>query len=439
MNRLLLWGTTAIGLLCLVYSVRSVWFALPVSLNNEADVVTAQTIQPWVTHWFQAGALAVSVVISGFWLFRPGRRFTDISLLSLWFVLLLTYPCFVIVHDSEISGRAAWLQAQHENLTWLGGDLSVSEEYKNANWKSRLYIVDTPRRVSLLQLPTWQPTQFGLDRLPDLLDWLGLTNTFCQFVQTGWLVAMFGTACLLLASCFSDGVMQLSRLRHAGLAVFLATTFICPVAWSCPFRAGSHITEARELTARGQYSAALEHIERAAQIMPVLREDTDYIAQVGLLEHRLQRPTDTASLFVANLLEREGFTERALEQYELLALDSERPSALRREACRGMLRSAVNTLNSGSISDGMDQLRRVLTVEPCSLKANYVLQLACLHSGRRQELSPLVDRIYAIYACFRFPNKKVVLAASHQNEFFTAVQADDLGQAMESSVLMKHP
>ena len=439
MNRLLVKAVAVLGIACLLLSVRVSWFELPVNTTHEAGVVVPITLQPWATPWYQAGALAVAIVISGFWLFRPGRRYTDISLLALWLVVLLMYPCSVMIHDPETAGRAAWLQTQHENLTWLGGDLSTSEEYKNANWKSRLYVVDTPRRVTLLQLPTWDPAQFSLHQLPDLLEWLGLTNTFCQFVQRGWLTAMFGTTCLLMAACFAGGTMHVPRLRHAVLAIVLAVSVICPLAWSFRFRAGGHLNEAREHTARGNFAEALDHIEHAARIMPVLRENTDYTAQVGLLEHQLRRNSPATRLFAANLLEHEGFNEQALEHYERLVNDKALPNPLRREACRGVLRSAVNALNSGSISSAMDQLRRVLIVEPCNLKANYVLQLACLHSGRSDELSPLVDQIYATYGCFRFPNKKVVLAASRQNAFFTAVQAGDLNRAWEHSVRMKNP
>ena len=49
------------------------------------------------------------------------------ALASLYCLLSLSYPYFVMIRSPVVSAEATWLQMQHDNLLWLGGDI-----YNNA-------------------------------------------------------------------------------------------------------------------------------------------------------------------------------------------------------------------------------------------------------------------------------------------------------------------
>jgi hypothetical protein len=101
--------------------------------------------------------------------------------------------------------------------------------------------------------------------------------------------------------------------------------------------------------------------------------------------------------------------------YEQLIADADTPAAVRREACRAQLRSAIDALNAGRTNAAAEQLQKVLATEPCNLKANYALQFACLRSGRFEAVPPLAQRMEAVYRYFQFPSKLAVVSASYQN------------------------
>ena len=57
------------------------------------------------------------------------------------------------------------------------------------------------------------------------------------------------------------------------------------------------------------------------------------------------------------------------------------------------------------------------------------MQLACLRTGRREELVRLVDGMRTTYSWFQTPSKKPVLAFAHHNLFVAAL---DAGEADET-------
>ena len=81
---------------------------------------------------------------------------------------------------------------QHDNLTWLGGDIYSEAAAGSNSWKAKVYWVDPPRQVSVAPIPDWSVFEIGLDKTEDVLVWLGYSNTFCQFARTGWFCAVMG-------------------------------------------------------------------------------------------------------------------------------------------------------------------------------------------------------------------------------------------------------
>ena len=137
-----------------------------------------------------------------------------------------------MVWQPELTARATWLHIQHENLTWFGGDLFRGQELQANPTQMRTYLSDSPRQVAVMKLPAWKWSETGLHQLGSLLEWLGYTNTFCQFVGSGWSLAVAGTFCLALTSVFQANRFEVARFRTAVQSVAacgLVVTGICLV------------------------------------------------------------------------------------------------------------------------------------------------------------------------------------------------------------------
>ena len=188
---------------------------------------------------------------------------------------------------------------------------------------------------------------------------------------------------------------------------------VCLFAWSWSFLAARKLAVAAEHTTRGEYREARDGLRMAAALLPVLSQDSYFIAQTGLVEDALGEQTPAARLYRANVLEQSGRLQRADFMYAQLAAEGPGGTPLRREACRGLLRAAIDDLNAGRNNEAMRCFESILAVDPCNLKALYGMQLACLHTGRYQTAVALASRIDAVYGCFQFLDKQAVQFASH--------------------------
>ena len=243
MNRILIGLVRLGGFACLLLSATKLWFALPAAAADGGTGATITAAEPWSTAWYQAAAVLVAVASCACWILSRSQGRVLVSLLAVWLIGLLLFPWTVMIADPQTAGRATWLQMQHENLTWLGGDLATSQSSAALGWKTRLYVVDTPRRVSMVNPPGWRPWEFGLHRLPDLFEWLGHTNTFCQFVRRGWFLAIGGTCFLLAATCLGRGTLD-TRLARQALLVLCGGCFVaCLAVWTPPFIAGRSLDD----------------------------------------------------------------------------------------------------------------------------------------------------------------------------------------------------
>ena len=149
LNRLLFIGLAWAGLGALALSVTRPWFVVPIAppsgAQSAADMIDSI---PGCTVFFQALVAIGGVCIAASWFWN--RRWSMVSTLIASFlcVLPLLYPYFVTVRSPNVSADAAWLQMQHDNLTWLGGDIYANAEYGAKGWKSKtclLYTSPSPR------------------------------------------------------------------------------------------------------------------------------------------------------------------------------------------------------------------------------------------------------------------------------------------------------
>jgi len=442
MNRLLQLGVLAIGIFCLALSTSKHWWILPIDClpaSAKSDAWQVSTIEPWVVPYFKFGSLGLLVVCLVLLLTQRWHR-AGVVLTSFWAALLLSFPYWTIVAEPTLAAQANWLQAQHENLTWLGGDLSTGFEYQNHPNRARTSIVSTPRRLSVVPMPHWSLTDLNPGYFQELLEWLGYTNTFCEFVRRGWFLACLGTMAAWLYACVGRGKVR-SRYVSLGLRVFGGTVAVGSICiWISPLACSRHLNSAAHHTARGQYYAALDQLQQSARLVPALAEDTYYVAQLGLLQHLTgNHSAPAARLYQAHLLERAGRLEQASAGYRVLTKTLPALTAVRREACRALLRSAISAYNSAAYEKASERFRAVLAVEPCNVKAIYSLSLIALRHHNRWELENFTRHQYAIYACFQFANKKVILADAQRQRLMLALDQHDVTAAVDILPKLRRP
>ena len=345
--------------------------------------------------------------------------------LCLLAAVTLTFPGLMRWSDTELLARAAWLQAQHENLTWLGGDIATAYEHSNAGFKSRVYAVDVPRRVLVTVPATWRFAETRPDHFSLLFQELGYSNVFCQFAKRGWFLGLGGSLCLIFVSVFEAGELNQGRLRRVLIGgVVLAVGYVV-VVLTPSFVAGAQIRDAEQLTAAGNYEGAIESLDEAASALPLLPYNSEFQRQRALLSWRQNRRDASQRLFEALLLEDEGRFHQADEIYQRL-VTSDAPVPIKREAARALMRSAIHAFNSDRLEQARRELNAVRAFEPAHLKANYLLQTTSLQEGQRGRIEDLVEDMQDTYRFFSFPNRKVVLAACQQHLAYAAMQQHDL-------------
>ena len=440
LHRFILLGTSLIGFLSLLLAFRKSWLQVPLAsaatVDGQFDITT---IQPAASTWFQCGALLFAILIALTWLRNRCWTRASVAAACVWLLFVFAFPWFAMLHNPEIAARATWLQMQHDNLTWLGGDINTSQEMSSVGWKNRVYVVDAPRQVAVIRIPNWSPLEFGIHRLPCLVEWLGYTNAFCQFVTKGWILAVLGAVAILVSSFFDGERLNLSRVGFGVATLAFGGVTFCIVAWSIPLHASRHLAAAGKYTSRGEFESAVESMESAARVLPLLREDTYFIAQRGLLDWRLNRDTPHAAIYHANTLEQDAFYSQALDEYEQILETTVAGSAVHREAARALLRYAVHSLNSGDNIQATAQLEHSLAIEPCNLKTIYMLQIAALRNSQHDRLFDLVDYTYELCDHLRFPTKKVILATTQQHALYAAMQDGDIDAAWFRMNKMRRP
>jgi hypothetical protein len=419
LNCLLYRGSTLAGFLALFMAVRKPWFSVPIAPPKGASAVGEIVDSvPGCTVWFQAIMAMGALWFAASWLMN--RQWTIISTLIASFLCLipLSYPYFVMVRSPENSADAAWLQAQHDNLTWLGGDIYVNAEYANMGWKSKAYLIDIPKQLSVIDLPSWSPWEIGVHRCEDLMQWLGYSNAFCQFMGQGWAMAIVGGVFLFLASLQSQGKLIFHRASVALLLFSTVAVFAAIVGWSLPFQAAREIREAAELCSQQQYSESQKHLDRAVAWLPVLGQDTYYVAQRGILDREQGIESDFATLQKAIALEKGARYDQAFSLIEPL-VESEF-AAVRREALRGIMRFAIQDYNCARFELSRERFELVLRHQPCNVKLIYVLQLQGIREARVDSVNLMRDRMIETSSRLNFGTKTVLRAASQQNAAIAA-------------------
>ena len=417
------------------------WFSLPVDILHN-DGVCEVVLQPTVyTPYFQAASVGFACA----WLAALPLRLRSLSdrglpAACLMLLAVLLFPHFVVMWDADVSGRAAWLQVQFENMTWVGGDINTSFEYIDAAFKQHVYLVDSPRQIEVFKTPTWPAEHFGFNRLPAVVEWLGYTDAFCQFARPGWLAALIGSGAVLLGSLFTRHSLDARIMSRAFLSLTAACCGAAAAAMIGPFAAQSHLETGAAHAAVGDYEAALDELKAAERYAPALRHDTYFVAQRGLLELRTgQGAAPFGALYEANRLERLGEYKTALDAYRKVAATYADHVAVRREATRAVLRSAVHALNGGRFAEAEREFRETLHIDPCHLKARYGLQLTLLRRGDYEGVLQEAAIFDDLCRTFRFPSRKMIASAAQQHAYLAAYRSGDMTAAWRRWLQMRFP
>lgn len=447
MARIAALGIFGVGLLLMALGLRESWFTLPCGWLPDG---TADLRDTGVTKYFKLGLLfALALWSLGCLLLlvrsllrtpayeRPAwRRFSLrprailASLRQLWnflldliagrvpavlhhllawsflwamavFPLVWWYPQWVIVQDVETSGDAAWLQQQHDNLTWLGGDVfrAHSERYNEIQLSTNMQ--DPPIFLAAFRTPMDSLTSLGIEEIPDVVWWFGLNPAFSQFVGRGWFVSWMGAAAFglgafgLLKQMPNKGRRKL--LKSAGLVVTASVALLVSSALVPVLNASKSLRAAKEAALNGDYQTCLNEISTAQKWMPALRFDTTLILQQGRIETLLDQDLPCAKIYQIWQLESEGYGGRAKNLLQTLEADRHSlPREWQRELSRTWMRVTIDDFNAGRLSEAHRQFTNLCQIEPTAIQARFHNQLTSLQTGevelnrkRRQELEDL--------------------------------------------------
>jgi tetratricopeptide (TPR) repeat protein len=407
------------GLLFFLLGLCLPWFALPVGFDSNGSLVLRDAP---ATLWWKCACLAVIAATLAWMIFRKKRGGLHGKLAALFAAMLpflIWYPQAVIVMDETTSGDAAWLQQQFDNLTWLGGDIYRGHSERPVADGMGLWAQDPPNRLAAFRPPMAGSFSLGIADLPDLVWWLGYNPAFSQFAARGWFLCVSGMA-LLLTGSFAWGQRGSLRgqrrdlMRGTAFALAASSAAVLLLSMLPVTLGGRALRQARESAISWQPEAALRDLQSACERMPALRLDSGVIYQRGSLLRQLGRTEEaSAKLHEAWLLSDKGYGPRSTVLLEeLIAMGDTLTVSERREALRGLLREAINDINSNRLSEAKRKFRMVLDANPVCMQGWFHYQLVGLQSGDIAANRLAAARVEAISKAYVRKEKRGIVAAS---------------------------
>ncbi len=426
-------GVVAAGWLLLIGSLVLPWFVVPIGLTeSEPERFVVQTQEGSLTPilrtfvaslaFYMAQSLVAAIrnpVPEQLW-----RWQISVSKWSLTIgVLALLYPALTVNLDTRLAAHASWLQDQHLNLTWLGGDVYNNAEGKDDITKSGMIFASNPLQTGIYPLPDDRGGNLQVSSIALILEWFGYGIGFTQFDEKGWVMALLGCGTVVLGNFRLGMVAARSRrvLRQvfklpfvvgvAGLFLVITPITIC----------GHHLEQARLEYARGRYEPSLRHLELAAMWLPAARQHSQYVAQKGYLLLALNRFTEPEAQLVQGIeLEMRGrLAEAEAVYWDLVHHDRDQApwtwSPTTRDAYRSLIRAGIEDLNSGQTDGAVAIFSELLAICPDNLKCAVALQFGSLQHGNPARCERLANAISEIYSVFDAIEKRTVLSAVFDN------------------------
>ncbi|MGJ8676370.1 MAG: hypothetical protein ACSHX0_02505 [Akkermansiaceae bacterium] len=404
-----------LALLLVLVSFLKPWYVLP-HLMSGADEIDTQDSR--FSIYFKcslvmlAACFLIGHVLSKEKDVSYGKMLSRYALSCL--VLICWFPGWATVVDADLSGDGAWLQQQHDSMTWLGGDVYRAHAERSVDLGTGVSAQDPPERLAVFRPPTGS---LGIQRLNDWVWWFGYGPSFTQFVGKGWFLAVagygLGTICLIGYYWRKDIVG--SRLLLKSLIVYFlgVLSFVVAVSVSVIVATKYALNAAEESMAQGNYGDAREELEQAVRWMPSLINDSGVIRQMGYCDFRVgELETSESLIYQIFWFESEGYYARARKIVDTLEREGDIPRHIQRSISRNRLRIAVNYINAGKMSDALYQLNALQASEDNSIQACFHKQLIALQSNDIILNRQMSEDLLKLYGGFKSKNKRGVLAAS---------------------------
>jgi hypothetical protein len=417
------------------------WLRIPSGLSEKAGEFAVTFVEPVSTILFKTLILIVLLFVFCLDLRRRGSgRAAGTSPWSIGGLVLLVsisivYPSLTIQRCAAVSARASWLKVQNDSMINRDGDTYTGQEYYYQPHQRRVEVKEVlPRSFSTLPVPFVRSfLDLHLAKLAEVIDWLGLSGSFCEFVGRGWFCAIFGSFLLSVsfmrprhsrsaAPC--PGIPRGYSIRPFAMFGALLTCAVClgPVVI-----AGQQLSEAQSATLDGKFKKALQYINAAETWVPVLAYNTDLICQRGWLDRKSGFSSSAGKVFAAIREEEEGFTTRAAQHYADL-LNREEPGPVWQEAFRGALRLALRDFNSGLIDRAASRMEELAVLDPTCVKIYYALQLADLRNSQKNSLERDTAKFEVVSNCFQSREKNSLIASAHQRVAQLDFDYSDIGK-----------
>ena len=412
------------GALCLLASFCLAWFPLPSAAGLKSIDAPCSLL------WKLVLAVALGVTIS-LARRRPAQR-RIIACVSLAVILaaLLGFPCSLLYLAPEHAARANWIQIQHRNLTSPGGDISASADVQNRDWDIHFNVTDLPRQIGAVQIPKSVPYVLDLGRLTEMSEWLGYSEAFCSFAGVGWMLAVGGSLLLLAAAVRGTGTSNDGRVRLAVITFGSAASAFLAIAIMLVLATGFAVGRAHAASQAGDYAAARRWLDRAGAVMPVIRENSFYIIQQGIIDGRLGRDSIEARHYQAMCLENGQFYSQADAAYQALLGRAPANSPIQREIVRDVLRMAMRNMKSDELQRSIPLFEEVLHYDAANIKANHCLQIAYMRLERYTELQGLIVSMRQVYTYMGNVSKLPALGACLDTEAALRFHKGDLEGAL---------
>ncbi len=344
-------------------------------------------------------------------------------------VVFLSFPFLFKFLYPIISTHGAWLHIQHQNLSWLGGDIYTTQEYSGFGKKNRLFVIDSPGEVSASAVPKLEPDFFSLGTVQEIVVWLGYGDSFLQFAGKGFFLAVGGVLLLSILSFREANNFSFSLFSKwlRRLVCSLGSFFFISLSFSLV--SGSFVHQAEQKIMGGFYPEARASLLKSTIFMPALKHSSSWIVQMGLLDNKLGIESGERDVFLAKIKLESGKKSQAVS-LAIKHTKSESLSGLNREARRILLRTAIDAYNSGRIVEATATVQEILASDNTSLKANYLAQLITLRSRDYESLEKLVEQQKSIYRFFNSKSKKPVLASGDENLALAKLEQGELEESL---------
>lgn len=410
--KLVNYSAVLIAVLLIIQGFRVDWWAFP--MLEEGGMRTQDASS---SGWFKGVLLVLYVLMVAVIIYRKKM---DLKLLSVGLVFViftgLYYPSYLGQRDVKSIGDAAWLQQQHDNMTWLGGDVYRAHSERSLGWGQGINAQDPPSRLAVYRPPTGN---LSVTRLDDWIWWLGYGPSFTQFVGKGWFYSITGAGLLLICtfghrwrieSSLGRSLLRQLSLQSGVLCLLTIILAVTPI-----FLANSALKKAKVFLSEGEFEKSHTALTQAVDYLPTLMCDTGIIRQMGYLEHRLRREGGShLALFKIYQHEKEGYYQRGrkellnlVERYDDLEVH------VQREVLRQQLRVAVNEINSSREKYALERLEMIEAKFPSAIQAMFHAQLIALKLGDIDGVREKHDKLLDVYQWIKSKNKRGVLAVSY--------------------------